>query len=434
MQTVFSENNLNVSDTLLHVHNHSLGKLASLPSAIALLAESGWKFLLQVHDFAEDNRPSNYRHLTQAINSNHANGISDTLYPQASNLHYATLTSRDANIFITAGLTKERLHILPNPCSILNDLPSKIMARDQVLPALNLSSETYLLTYPVRGIRRKNVGEMLLLSALASSPSCFAISLAPKNPLERVSFDRWQKLAIDLGLPCRFDTGGAYGIDFLDLIAASDAILTTSVAEGFGMVFLEAWLAGKPLVGRDLVEITNDFRSAGMRFNDLYAELKIPLELINKRIVLEKLKTNYRNICHEYQVTMTEDALLEDELNVLIEAGWIDFGRLPVTEQASLISRTAKDDTVRKCLLKANPSLLDTLKTSLEERLTDIESNAEVVSIIYSEENLGKRLSEVYEKILRSENCLSIESLSNGKSLLQHFVTPQNILPVRIES
>lgn len=434
LQAIFDKENLNAANTLLHFHNHSLGKQASLPGAIASLAEKGWKSLLQVHDFAEDNRPTNYRHLTQSLNSKPSEGISTELYPQSGNLHYATLTNRDAEIFRTAGLAEDRLHILPNPCSGFSNLPNKQEARSQVLPALDLRPETQLLTYPVRGIRRKNVGEMLMLSALASAETCFAITLAPQNPEEKKSFDRWAKLANDLKLTCRFDTGGTYDVDFLELIAASDAILTTSVAEGFGMVFLEAWLAKKPLVGRDLVDITDDFRQSGVTFEDLYPQLKVPVDLVNKRIVLEKLKKNYRDICHEYQVVMLEDALLEDELNHLFDENQIDFGRLPVTEQASLISQTATDDKVRQAIHNANPNLLDSLSVKTEDRLSQIDSNAAVVQSVYSEENLGKRLAEVYEAVWNSNSDSTITSLKEGDTILNHFVTPQTILPVRTES
>ena len=46
--------------------------------------------------------------------------------------------------------------------------------------------------------------------------------------------------------------GAPGGLEFFENLAAADAVATTSLAEGFGMVFLEAWLAGRPLVGRDL--------------------------------------------------------------------------------------------------------------------------------------------------------------------------------------
>ncbi|MBN2295279.1 MAG: hypothetical protein JXM70_22805, partial [Pirellulales bacterium] len=76
--------------TLVHVHNHALGKNRNLPQAVALLAEAGFPVLLQVHDFAEDFRPSNYRHLVS--DASNAAGL---LYPQADNIHYAALNGRD---------------------------------------------------------------------------------------------------------------------------------------------------------------------------------------------------------------------------------------------------------------------------------------------------------------------------------------------------
>ena len=70
--------------TLLHVHNHSLGKNISLPGAIRQLAEQGFHLLLQIHDFAEDLRPGNYRRLSDALATE--GDLSSVLYPQAPQL------------------------------------------------------------------------------------------------------------------------------------------------------------------------------------------------------------------------------------------------------------------------------------------------------------------------------------------------------------
>ena len=43
-------------DTVIHVHNHSLGKNTSLPGALKIIAGKGYPLLLQIHDFAEDFR------------------------------------------------------------------------------------------------------------------------------------------------------------------------------------------------------------------------------------------------------------------------------------------------------------------------------------------------------------------------------------------
>src|SRR5690606_30547260 len=99
------------------------------------------------------------------------------------------------------------LHVLPNPAAEFAQLPSPDEARERVFRALGLPPAARLVVYPVRGIRRKNLGEMLLLSALAPEGTYFAVTLRPKNPVEAASFDRWRLLAESLGLPCRFDIG-----------------------------------------------------------------------------------------------------------------------------------------------------------------------------------------------------------------------------------
>ena len=57
---------------LWHIHNHSLGKNPALSSAVALLAQSGARLLLQPHDYAEDGRPENFCNLA---------GTQPTIYP-----------------------------------------------------------------------------------------------------------------------------------------------------------------------------------------------------------------------------------------------------------------------------------------------------------------------------------------------------------------
>lgn len=367
-------------DSLLHAHNHALGKNASLPRALEHLAGDGWRMLLQVHDFAEDNRPENYTHLQQAIGVPDPDELGQILYPQASSVHYATLTERDADILRAAGFADERLHTLPNPVADFGEMPSTDEAKARVFPALGLPPETRLVVYPVRGIRRKNLGEMLLLSALAPEGMCFAVTLAPKNPVELASFDRWRRLAESLGLPCRFDTGGSpehggYGCDFRDTLAAADAILTTSMAEGFGMVFLEAWLAGKPLVGRDLPEITREFKAVGMKFDGMWEELRAAGN---------------------------------------VEA---DFGRLTPAEQVQLIRETKRVDPP--------------LELGIATAAANVEANAAMVREVYSLERLGQRLNQVYGSI-GPAGGLNGPAIS-GKSIVEHFADPSRQVPIRIE-
>ena len=81
---------------LWHVHNHSLGKNLALPGALQALGDAGQRLLLQLHDFAEDGRPLNYR-------------------------HYAVLNGRDLKLLGAAGIPPARLHALANPVSLQAD-------------------------------------------------------------------------------------------------------------------------------------------------------------------------------------------------------------------------------------------------------------------------------------------------------------------------
>ena len=65
LRSCLNRHNFSPAETLLHIHNHSLGKNAAFPRAMFQLAKEGYRLLLQIHDFAEDFRPANYRDLTE---------------------------------------------------------------------------------------------------------------------------------------------------------------------------------------------------------------------------------------------------------------------------------------------------------------------------------------------------------------------------------
>src|SRR5208337_2292412 len=119
-------------DTILHVHNHSLGKNLSLPGAIRILACDGFRLLLQIHDFAEDYRHEHYARMTAALATMATDGTDDlaaVLYPQAEHIHYATLNRRDWSMLRDAGVPLARLHLLPNPVPELGTLTARADAR-----------------------------------------------------------------------------------------------------------------------------------------------------------------------------------------------------------------------------------------------------------------------------------------------------------------
>jgi hypothetical protein len=123
-----------------HFHNHSLGKNLPLCRVVSLMAEQNESLLLQLHDLAEDGRPSDYQKIP---------GFTK-LYPVGPRIRYAFLNSRDRDAFTAAGLPERNSHVVVNPIECEN-----IAQQDEYRPALVFA--------PIRGIRRKNLGELVLL-------------------------------------------------------------------------------------------------------------------------------------------------------------------------------------------------------------------------------------------------------------------------------
>ncbi len=169
-----------------HIHNHSLGKNVHLPGALRLLAEEGARLLLQLHDFAEDGRPENYRRLQAAYPERRT--FAHSLYPASPAVHYAVLNGRDEAALRTAGVPEGRRHLLPNPVAV------PALTDDAPPPELPPGTERLIL-YPTRAIRRKNLGELLLHAALSPAGTLFATTLRPENPEWRAIHGRWEALA-----------------------------------------------------------------------------------------------------------------------------------------------------------------------------------------------------------------------------------------------
>jgi FMN phosphatase YigB (HAD superfamily)/glycosyltransferase involved in cell wall biosynthesis len=429
-----SDRGFSRDDTILHCHNHSVGKNASLSGALSRLADDGCRMLLQIHDFAEDFRPDNYRHLVTALGVDEPRDLAGLLYPQGPGVHYAVLTRRDRAVLAAAGVAGDRLHLVPNPVAEFDDLPAADAARPAVWQALGLKADARLVVYPARGIRRKNVGEMLLLSALGDRNATFAVTLLPINPAERVSFDRWHALSDELGLPCRFDTAGEGGLAYVDVLSAADALLTTSVAEGFGMVFLEAWLAGRPLVGRNLPEITADFVEEGIRFPWLYDKLSIPMGWLDERELRSEWTSAYRLACGAYGVRPLADQELSQQIDTLLAGGSVDFAALPPALQATVIRRAWTSPDCAAELLVANGELAAVGKIDCDSGRDVILANARSIREHYSLEAIGKRLLGVYQSLAGSPRPNRLEPLPAGRAILDAFLAIRRLQPIRLQS
>lgn len=272
---------------IVHTHNIGLGKNPALACAVRLLAETGVPIIHQVHDFPEDDRPAQLRALRQ-----HADWRAMCYY-DLPNVIWATLTSHDAAKLAARGVPAGKIHVLPNP------VDDECFRRPR--RPLPLAVPRPFLLQPMKVMERKNNAEAvelvrrlgryhLVISLDASSPRDRAYSARLKRKIRR------ERLPVLIGVGKKLP-------DPLPLFDAAHAILTTSRQEGFGYAFLEGWLRGKLVVGRDIPEVTADFTREGMDLRHLYREFNDeavqriarllahpPRRLIahNRRVVLEK--------------------------------------------------------------------------------------------------------------------------------------------------
>ncbi len=368
---------------LIHVHNPFLAKNKILLKILKRLQKRGIKLFLQAHDFAEDGRP-------------------DAYFPEEyiSNCHYGAINSRDYNILLQAGLNKEGLHKIFNAVIPFNFNLKKRVRRNYVL-------------YPVRAIRRKNIGEAILLSLFFRNKETLAITLPPNSAQDIKIYEGWKDFAKEKNLNIEFDAGLHY--DFAQLVLSSKFLLTTSITEGFGFSYLEPWTGKKVLWGRKLTDICIDFEKNGIKLDHLYSGILVPINWIGKERFYEKWKASVLKSFAQFNFTINEKKI-ENSFAKITKNNHADFGLLDEIFQKQIISKIISDRKKAEKMICLNPHLSNPGYVSNKEEL--IQNNMNAVQKFYSEQMHKKRLMEIYTRVVNNQVYQKI----NKKILLSHFL------------
>jgi hypothetical protein len=397
-----ARSSLGAMPDLWHVHNHSLGKNPALTRATALLAQAGECLLLHPHDFAEDGRPHNFKALDE---------VYAQAYPSSPRIHYAALNNRDrlflSDLFANSA---SQVHLLANA------IPTKESGPSVDIAGTSLPENLFL--YPVRAVRRKNLGELALLAA-AHPDKHFANSLGPTNPNFRPQFERWKIFAKESALPITYGLGDLVDCPFPVMVASSEAIVSTSVAEGFGLGFLEPWIFGKSLCGRNLPEITGDFSRHGVQLGNLYNRLELNLDLLQDPAALfPKIEAALADFFNDYGEELPPQASQEAYDSVVID-NLIDFGRLDEPLQEELISAVLESEEAKESI--RDQSSIDSLSPARIKR------NARVVQENFSMHAYGKKLIEIYQDLINAPVPEGEVDFAKGRDLLKQFLSPSRL-------
>jgi len=386
------------SPDIWHIHNHSLGKNRSWPNWVSAMAQSGEKLALQIHDFAEDGRPANYRHLGDGVHH---------LYPFGPHVLYVLLNRRDYHFLRAAGFPESRLTVLPNAVQA-SDAPKAPLPEEKARP---------FLLYPTRAIRRKNIGEFLLWAAVDQRQHDFGITLAPESRGEVERYRRWKTFAHEQSLPVEFEMGLSH--DFATLVQQSRALVTTSVAEGFGLAFLEPWMAGRPLIGRDLPDITAGFKESGLVLDHMYDELTVPQNWVN----MDRLRGAVRaSMTGAYEAfgRKTTPGDIEHAIHAACPKDRIAFGRLDEALQEEVIVRAAQEGP---------DALAPSFPGSINPMDEKMETNRAVVKEKYGLSQYRERLLALYQRVYEMRDDLS--GFVPAAQVLDQFLSPERFCLLR---
>jgi glycosyltransferase involved in cell wall biosynthesis len=385
---------------LWHIHNHALGKNPAWTEVVANWASENSRLLLQIHDFAEDGRPTNYQTLCQHLAPT-TRGT--TLYPAAATTQFALLTPRDVAILRSAGVASDRLHLLPNAVDTAS--------RETPPPP---TDQPPLILYPTRAIRRKNIGEFLLWSAVRSGDQRFGITLAAQSPAERPAYERWRHVAAEHNLPVSFEMGRT--ASFESLLQRAAVLFTTSIAEGFGLAFLEPWLADRPLAGRDLPEITAAFKADGIHLDSLYDECWIPAAWIDRPGFLARLQTTFAAYQQTYGRPCT-DAMQQQVAQAACRDDTVAFGHLDAIAQEEAIAHARQDPHAATWL------------TAWTADPTTIATNHDAITRHYGLDTYRDRLTTLYHHLLQTQPAAA--QPVDADAVLDQFLAPARFRMLR---
>ncbi len=249
---------------LLWAHNLSLGR--NLPLAREV-AQAEVPALLHHHDWWFDHRWDRWPEMV-ADGFGTLDAVADAIFPRRAGCLHLVINSADHAVL--APVLGGRVALAPPPLE-------KPVDRDP--PARRWRAERYWLA-PCRLLRRKNLAEAVLLTRWQGAGVRLVTTGGVSSAGERAYAARLAAAAAEHAWPVDFSVMTQPGAPALDEVwSGAEAVVVTSLMEGFGLPFAEAAFAGVPLLGRAPVDSLPDLARMGFSFPALYADVQVPPHL-----------------------------------------------------------------------------------------------------------------------------------------------------------
>lgn len=330
---------------LVWAHNQSLGRNLLLTRELTRqCAMRDIRLVLHHHDWWCDNRwqrwpelhRSGFRSVEQAA---------ETLLAAAPNVRHVTINGAD--------FASLRKHIGPRAGWLPNLMPhTRPPARPRVAAARQwlkhqLNDHTApVWLIPCRLLRRKNVAEALLLTRWLRPEAWLVTTGGVSSADEQAYADQlaaaghrhhWRlRLSVLAGDETRKPT-------VPELLAASEAVLLTSIQEGFGLPYLEAATARRPLIARVLPNVAPDLHTFGFRFPQAYEELLVPTALFDWKRERARQEQFFREWLRLLPHALRRQVEKPIALASVQPPSVVPFSRLTLTAQLEVLTVPVKE-------------------------------------------------------------------------------------------
>jgi len=269
--------------SLVWAHNLGLGRNLHLAYELTRRCPYTAPLIAHHHDWWFDNRWQHFAAL-QEPGFKKLDAVASALFGEArSNVHVA-INQTDAAVLKKHFPTLAGW--LPNPVEQAAPPPvARVQAARHWLRA-QLGEAAPVWLAPSRLLRRKNFAEALLLTRWLRPEAWLVTTAGPSSAEEEPYADALAAAAHQHGWRLRLGIlqGDENGLPTVpELMAASEAVLLTSLQEGFGLPYLEAAAARRPLLARRLPNIAPDLAKFGFKFPQSYGEVLVEPTLFDWR-------------------------------------------------------------------------------------------------------------------------------------------------------
>ena len=287
---VFRE--LSGKDVLVWAHNLSVGRnLSLLRNLPGWCAAAGARLWLHHHDWWWDGRWDRWADCL-ALGISSLEEALELSVPTGPHIRHWCVNLADLDWLqrLADGAARWVGNPLPEFVS-----PDASEIRQAAAWLAHLSGGRRVWLAPVRALRRKNLGEAILLAQYQAEPTCVITTGGPSSVVEVPAWENLCEAAVQHDWPfvpsvlARVEmacgSAGKPGRQnhppMAPLMMAANAIVMPSLQEGFGLPYLEAAALQKPLLARVPPHATENLAALGCTVTGAYNTLPVPADSFN---------------------------------------------------------------------------------------------------------------------------------------------------------